>query len=147
MARLPIGSLFLMASCGNGEQAGKAPVEEKIISLSGAFARYPLAVKWSEEYTKLHPEVKFDIPAGGAAKGLSDALSGTVDLGMFSRGITRSEKDKGVCWVAVAMDAVLPTVSAEHPDLAKIKAQGLTDFADFDSLRILTVPVGSFCND
>ncbi|MCX6348527.1 MAG: phosphate ABC transporter substrate-binding protein, partial [Candidatus Aureabacteria bacterium] len=43
----------------------KAPGEETI-SLSGAWALYPMAVKWGEEYQKTHPGVKIDIAAGGA---------------------------------------------------------------------------------
>jgi phosphate transport system substrate-binding protein len=131
-----LGLTFMMLGCDLSETNQTAPQpEEQRISLSGAFALYPLAIKWSEEYMKLHPEVKFDIQAGGAGKGLADALSGTVDLGMFSRSITQAEKDKGVWWVAVAKDAVLPTVSSTHPDIAKIKAQGLTQ-AHFKSIFI-----------
>jgi len=55
------------------------------ISLSGAFALYPLAVKWAEEFRKLHPKVKIDISGGGAGKGITDALAKVVDLGMVSR--------------------------------------------------------------
>ncbi len=31
------------------------------ITLSGAFALYPMAVRWGEEFKKLHPNVKIDI--------------------------------------------------------------------------------------
>ena len=50
------------------------------ISLSGAFALYPLAVKWAEEFKKIHPKVKIDISGGGAGKGITDALVKVVDL-------------------------------------------------------------------
>ena len=36
------------------------------IQLSGAFALYPMAVKWAEEFRKIHPKVRIDISAGGA---------------------------------------------------------------------------------
>ena len=36
------------------------------ITLSGAWALYPMAVKWAEEFQKLHPKVRIDIGAGGA---------------------------------------------------------------------------------
>lgn len=101
--------------------------KQKEISLSGAFALYPLANQWAEEYNNTHSEdIRFDIQAGGAGKGLTDALSGTVDLGMFSREITQAEKDKGVWWVAVSKDAVVPTISAENPALATLKKRGIT---------------------
>ncbi|MBR7067674.1 MAG: substrate-binding domain-containing protein [Bacteroidales bacterium] len=96
------------------------------ISLSGAFALYPLAVKWAAEYQKLHPEVKIDISAGGAGKGITDALAGVVDFGMVSREIAQVELDKGAVPFAVAKDAVVPTINANNPILADLLKKGLT---------------------
>jgi len=96
------------------------------ISVSGAFALYPLTVKWSRNFQQEHPQVRINVSAGGAGKGMADALAGSVDLGMFSREIMSAEKDRGVWWVAVARDAVLPTVSTRNPVLRQLKAQGLT---------------------
>lgn len=96
------------------------------ISLSGAFALYPLANIWAEEFSKTYPNVRFNISAGGAGKGMSDALSGMVDLGMFSREIKEEEKQKGVWWISVSRDAVLPTISAANPVLQQLKETGLS---------------------
>lgn len=96
------------------------------VSISGAFALYPLTNIWAEEFNKLHPDVRINISAGGAGKGMADALSGAVDLGMFSREITQAEIDKGVWWVAVTKDAVLPTINVNNPEIATIKESGLT---------------------
>ncbi|HDP67409.1 MAG TPA: phosphate ABC transporter substrate-binding protein [Candidatus Marinimicrobia bacterium] len=96
------------------------------ITLSGAFALYPMTVKWAEEFRKLHPDVRIDISAGGAGKGMADALSGTVDLGMFSREIMPAEKERDVWWIAVTKDAVLPTISARNPVINELKKQGVT---------------------
>lgn len=95
------------------------------ITISGAFALYPMTTRWAEEFRKLHPKVRIDISAGGAGKGMTDALSGIVDLGMFSRGISDAEKAKGVWWIAVTKDAVLPTINSKSPYIQKIKSQGL----------------------
>ena len=100
--------------------------QEQTINISGAFALYPLAVKWSEEYQKANPGIRFNISAGGAGKGMADALSGTVDLGMFSREIAREEKEKGAWWISVARDAVIPTINAKNPVLDILKNRGLT---------------------
>lgn len=100
--------------------------KEQTISISGAFALYPLAVQWGEEYKKEHPGVRFNISGGGAGKGMADALAGAVDLGMFSREITHEEKDKGVWWVGLTVDAVVPTISDQNPYLAQLKQRGLT---------------------
>lgn len=100
--------------------------KEQTITISGAFALYPLVVRWAEEYGKLHPEVRFNITGGGAGKGLADALAGVVDLGMFSREITPEEKEKGTWWVGLTIDAVLPTANAGNPYIQKLKQRGMT---------------------
>src|SRR5665811_992392 len=74
------------------------------LSLSGAWAIYPLAVKWGGAFENLHPNVKLDISAGGAGKGMSDALTGAVDIGMVSREVDRSEKAKGALPIFIAKD-------------------------------------------
>ncbi len=96
------------------------------ITLSGAFALYPLAVKWAEEFQKLHPRVTVNVSAGGAGKGMTDALSKMVDLGMYSKSVSPEEQAKGAWWIAVAKDAVLPTINANNPVLADLKKKGLT---------------------
>jgi phosphate transport system substrate-binding protein len=95
------------------------------LSLSGAWALYPLAVRWQEEFQKSHPGTVVDVQAGGAGKGIADALAGVVDIGMVSREINPAEVEKGAVALAVAKDAVVATVSARNPLLADILRQGL----------------------
>jgi phosphate transport system substrate-binding protein len=117
-------------SCGNKTaNSGKTTDSTQIsgeISLSGAFALYPLAVKWADEFKKLHPDVKIDISAGGAGKGITDALAEVVDLGMVSRELKPEETAKGAIGFAVAKDAVVPTVNVKNPALKDLLAHGLT---------------------
>lgn len=110
---------LMLSACVSGKK------KEKTISISGAFALYPLVVKWAEEYQKEHPEVRFNISGGGAGKGMADALAGTVDLGMFSRGIAQEEKNQGVWWAGLTIDAVIPTISDKNPYLEELGKQGL----------------------
>lgn len=100
--------------------------KENTINISGAFAIYPLVVKWADEYKKENPVVRFNISGGGAGKGMADALAGAVDLGMFSREITQDEKDRGVWWVGLTIDAVVPTISNQNPFLDSLMKRGLT---------------------
>lgn len=124
MKRLSIIYVLIAALiCSSCANSGK---KSNTISLSGAFALYPLAVKWSEEYKKEHPEVRFNISGGGAGKGMADALAGTVDLGMFSRSISPEEIKKGAWFVGLTIDAVLPTISSHNPYLNQLKSRGLT---------------------
>ena len=95
------------------------------LSLSGAWAIYPLAVKWGEAFEKIHPKVRLDISAGGAGKGMADALSGAVDIGMVSREIDKAERAKGALPIFIARDGVFATISANNPSFDKIQAKGI----------------------
>jgi phosphate transport system substrate-binding protein len=78
------------------------------ITISGAFALYPLVIKWSEEFQKVHPNVRFDITAGGAGNGMTDVLGGLANLAMFSREPSATELESGANLVPMAIDAVVP---------------------------------------
>ncbi|MDR1887581.1 MAG: PstS family phosphate ABC transporter substrate-binding protein [Prevotellaceae bacterium] len=120
-----ISGIIAASSCGSRQQAKKGGLQGEI-SISGAFALYPLAVKWAEEFQNLHPGVRIDISAGGAGKGMTDVLANVVDLGMVSREIYPPETEKGAVAFAVAKDAVIATVNAQNPDLANLMKTGLT---------------------
>jgi phosphate transport system substrate-binding protein len=98
---------------------------EGTISISGAFALYPITVKWADEFKKLHPKVVFNISAGGAGKGITDALSGLVDIGLASRDIDPAEVKKGAYTIYVTKDAVIPTFNTGNPDAAELLAKGV----------------------
>jgi len=126
-------TLFLTACRQSGDGAGysKDPLRGKI-TISGAFALYPITVKWAEEFQKLHRRVTINVSAGGAGKGMADALSQMVDLGMFSKAVSPEEQAKGAWWIAVAKDAVLPTVNASNPVLTILKTKGMTRQTFYD---------------
>lgn len=107
-------------------QTAAGPKElEGTITLSGAWALYPMAVRWGEEFQKLHPKVKVEVSAGGAGKGMADALGGLVDIGMISRDVDKSEMDKGAYPVGVAKDAVVVTINAKNPVLNELLSKGV----------------------
>ena len=108
--------------------ATEAPTEELLsgtISISGAFALYPMMTVWAEEFTKLHPDVQFDVQGGGAGKGMTDTIAGAVDIGMISRSIKPEEEAQDIFWVSVTKDAVFPIISAENPVAEQILAKGI----------------------
>ena len=117
-----------LISCGgnNKETVSTGDDLRGEISLSGAFALYPLAVQWADEFRRLHPHVRIDISAGGAGKGMTDALAKVVDLGMVSREVADVELAKGAVPFAVAKDAVVPTINAQNPQLDALLKRGLT---------------------
>lgn len=111
--------------CGSGNRKNKEGLQGEI-TISGAFALYPLVVKWAEEFRHENPGVRIDISAGGAGKGMTDALAKVADLGMVSRDIYPAEIEKGAVAFAVAKDAVVPTISVENPLYNEIMKKGLS---------------------
>lgn len=96
------------------------------ISISGAFALYPIVVLWSEDFKKIHPNVRFNISAGGAGKGISDVLSNMVDIGLVSRDLHPQELQRGAFPIHVAKDAVVGTINRNHPNFDILRTRGLT---------------------
>lgn len=95
------------------------------ISISGAWALYPLAVKWRDEFVRSHPGIQIDVQAGGAGKGVTDCLAGVVDIGMVSRDIKPTETEKGIKALAVARDAVVAVINRSNPLVGEIMKKGL----------------------
>lgn len=126
---LCLALLSAPASCGSSTGGQSTSAEGDLqgtITISGAWALYPLMVRWGEEYQKIHPDVRFDISAGGAGKGMADALANAVDIGMVSREVYPAEVAKGAFWVAVAKDAVFSTVSEENPVWEDLYRKGVS---------------------
>jgi phosphate transport system substrate-binding protein len=124
-----LASVLLLSACSGKTQEGvtNETVDELTgeIQLSGAFALSPMAVRWTEEFKKLHPHVRFDVSGGGAGKGMTDVLAGVVDIGMVSREIHPEEVAKGALGFATVKDAVIPTINAKNPELASLLKIGL----------------------
>ena len=115
-----------LSSCGGKKaQVGEDGLSGEI-SLSGAFALYPLAVQWANDFQALHPGVTIDVSAGGAGKGITDALAKVVDFGMVSRELGEAEIANGAVGFAVAKDAVVPTINANNPVMADLMKHGVT---------------------
>ena len=95
------------------------------ITISGAWALYPMVVRWAEEFQKIHPRVRMDVAAGGAGKGIADCLAGIADLGMVSREIHPAEVEKGAWWVSVTKDAVVATVNENNPVAKDLFSRGV----------------------
>ncbi len=121
----------LLSGCAGDPRIENQPVGgnpkelEGTITLSGAWALYPMAVRWGEEFQKLHPKVRVEVSAGGAGKGMADAIGGLVDIGMVSRAIDPSETGKGAYPIAVAKDAVVATINAKNPVVDDIMKKGI----------------------
>lgn len=121
--------LLLFACCGAPacpRHEGEPGEAKGTITISGAWALYPMATRWAEVYQQAHPGIRVDVSAGGAGKGAADALSGLVDIGMVSRTIQPAEIEKGGFPIGVVRDAVLPVMNDRSPVRAELLARGLS---------------------
>lgn len=116
--------LSMLAGCAGTQQSNNK--EQQTIAVSGAFALYPLMVQWADQYQQLYPDVRIDVSAGGAGKGMADAIAGAVDIGMVSREISPEEVDLGAYGIAVTRDAVFGTISDKNPYLTDLLQTGIT---------------------
>jgi phosphate transport system substrate-binding protein len=129
LAGLLVMSALVLSACGSASESTTTASTDELngtVAISGAFALYPMMTVWTEEFSKLHPNVQFDVQGGGAGKGMTDVLSGAVDIGMISREIKPEETAKGAYWVAVTKDAVFPLISAKNSYASEILAKGIT---------------------
>ena len=125
--RAIIGVLLLFFFCATGRQAQRIRKEAGstgTVRVSGAWALYPMMVRWGEEFRKLYPDVRIDVSAGGAGKGIADALAGMVDIGMVSRDIRPEEIRPGTTYVPVVKDAVFPTINTNNPVVQRYRRKG-----------------------
>jgi len=121
---LALAAVLAAALPAGGGNPRPAPARESL-TLSGAWALYPLAVRWKEEFTRTRPRIDIDVQAGGAGKGIADVLAGIVDIGMVSREILPVEFEKGAVALPVAKDAVVATISRKNPFLETLLRRGL----------------------
>ena len=124
----PAAESAAQATDAPAEEAAEVPaeVEEQTLTVSGAFALFPMMTVWGEQYSLATPGIRFDITGGGAGKGITDMLSGVADIAMVSRELKQEEIDQGAFGVPVTIDAVVATINANNPHLDESLAHGLT---------------------
>ena len=58
---IALGAFLLLAGCSSKGKVKRDAHGREVLSgyitLSGAFALYPLAIQWADEFHRLHPEI------------------------------------------------------------------------------------------
>lgn len=70
-------------------------------------------LKLTEAYSAIYPEVEFDVQQNGSGTGISDAISGNVDIGMASREVADSELAEGLVATTIATDGIAVIVNLD----------------------------------
>ena len=79
--------------------------------------------KLKEAYVKLNPDVTVDVQQNDSSSGMKGAIDGIYDIGMASREVKDSEKEKGLTDVKIALDGVAVIVNNENHTDALTSAQ------------------------
>jgi phosphate transport system substrate-binding protein len=102
------------------------------IKNTGSDTMVNLALAWSEQYQKEHPEVSILVSGGGSGTGIASLINGTVDIANASRKIKAEEieeaKKNGNDPVefVVARDAIAVIVNPENP-INQLTKQQISD--------------------
>lgn len=95
--------LLSASACQRDDAAPKSAVAPLAgsLRLSGSSTMAPLMQDIAARFSALHPGVHFEIESGGSNRGVDDARSGKVDIGMASKALPA---DKELTGIAIARD-------------------------------------------
>ena len=128
-------ALSLLAGCGGGETstpsastpddntpststpATTTPDTEEIsgvVNTDGSTSMADVMAAFQESFSGLYPDVTVNYSGTGSGSGITNALAGTVDIGLSSRALTDEEKAEGAVENIVALDGVAIVVHPEN---------------------------------
>ncbi len=84
------------------------------LTISGSSSVYPVMEVLCENYSALNPNVKITLQQSDSTTGMNDAVSGSSDIGMASRELKSSEKEKGLTGLSIALDGIAVIVNKEN---------------------------------
>ena len=93
------------------------------IVVAGSSSVTPAMEKLKEAYKKLNPDVNIEVQQSDSTTGVKSAISGICDIGMASRGLKKSEIEKGVQATVIATDGIAVIVNKENKVDNMTKAQ------------------------
>ena len=93
------------------------------VVVAGSSSVSPVMEKLIEAYKKINPNATLELQTSDSTTGVTNAINGTCDIGMASRSLKSSEKEKGVNEVTIAIDGIAVIVNQENPTVGLTKAQ------------------------
>ena len=93
------------------------------IVIAGSSSVSPVMEKLIESYKNVNPNAKIELQTSDSTTGVTNAINGTCDIGMASRGLKDSEKAKGVAEITIAIDGIAVVVNKENPAANLTKAR------------------------
>lgn len=95
------------------------------VVVAGSSSVSPVMEKLIEAYKSVNPNAKIELQTSDSTTGVTNAINGTCDIGMASRGLKDSEKAKGVKEITIAIDGIAVIVNKENPatNLTKVQVE------------------------
>ncbi len=81
------------------------------ITIAGSSSVTPVMEKLAEEYKKLNAQINIEIQQSDSSAGMTSAIGGICDIGMSSRALTDTEKEKGLKDQTIATDGIAVIVN------------------------------------
>ncbi|MDY2839010.1 MAG: substrate-binding domain-containing protein [Treponema sp.] len=93
------------------------------VVVAGSSSVSPVMEKLIEAYKGVNPNAKIELQTSDSTTGVTNAINGTCDIGMASRGLKDSEKAKGVKEITIAIDGIAVIVNKLNPVADMTKTQ------------------------
>ncbi|MBO5352127.1 MAG: substrate-binding domain-containing protein [Lachnospiraceae bacterium] len=93
------------------------------ITVAGSSSVSPVMQKLKEAYLAVNTGAEIEILTSDSSTGMSNAIEGICDIGMASRAVKDSEKEKGLTEITIANDGVAVIVNKENPADSMTKEQ------------------------
>ena len=85
-----------------------------VVNTDGSTSMADVMAAFQESFSGLYPDVTVNYSGTGSGSGITNALAGTVDIGLSSRALTDEEKAEGAVENIVALDGVAVVVNPEN---------------------------------
>lgn len=129
---LLVASALLLFGCGNNITDKTNQTDKDTLTLagklkiSGSQTLYPMMAQWGALFTKEHPAVSIDVRGKHSEEALQELLSGKIDVAMMSRKPSADTAEAGLWYTAVALDAVVPIISFDNPEIQPLVMNGVS---------------------
>ena len=118
-------------------KAFKSSGESGKLVVAGSSSVTPVIEKLAEAYKAVNKKAEIEIQESDSTTGMTAAADGTCDIGMASRELEDSEKDKGLTSQAIALDGIAVIVNTQNTRteittdmVKKIFTGEVTDWSD-----------------
>lgn len=95
-------------------KAFKSSGESGKLVVAGSSSVTPVMEKLAEAYMAVNKKAEIEIQESDSTTGMTAAADGTCDIGMASRELEDSEKDKGLTSQAIALDGIAVIVNTQN---------------------------------